>query len=316
MDRRRTGPAGHAAAVPRCAAPDPSEAPTIEGVSPPAPRPAVPAELGARSRRRRTGDAGHVHDVLVVGGGPVGVVVRLLAGRGRLGRGPGGEEGLPPREDLRRRADPPVGPPDRRHGHRGGPGRRPPLRRAAGPRLRQGARPALARAPELPLLRLRDHPPRPRRHRQRAGRQGRGHRVAGHRGGRAGPRARRRAGRPPGAGCRRAWARWSRRRPPGPPATVRARYVVVADGANSRFGRALGTTRDRDQPMGMALRGYYTSPGHDQPFIESHLDIRDGDGKVVPGYGWIFPLGRRPGQRRRRACCPPTDGGRASTPPP
>jgi menaquinone-9 beta-reductase len=73
--------------------------------------------------------------------------------------------------------------------------------------------------------------------------------------------------------------------------TVRARYVVVADGANSRFGRALGTTRDRDQPLGMALRGYYTSPGHDQPFIESHLDIRDHDGKVVPGYGWIFPLG-------------------------
>ncbi len=73
--------------------------------------------------------------------------------------------------------------------------------------------------------------------------------------------------------------------------SVRARYVVVADGANSRFGRALGAARDRNQPMGMALRGYYTSPGHDRSFIESHLDIRDGDGKVVPGYGWIFPLG-------------------------
>jgi geranylgeranyl reductase family protein len=72
---------------------------------------------------------------------------------------------------------------------------------------------------------------------------------------------------------------------------VRANYVVVADGANSRFGRALGTSRDRSQPMGMALRGYYRSPGHDQPFIESHLDIRDDSGKVVPGYGWIFPLG-------------------------
>jgi geranylgeranyl reductase family protein len=72
---------------------------------------------------------------------------------------------------------------------------------------------------------------------------------------------------------------------------VRARYVVVADGANSRFGRALGTERNRSQPMGMALRGYYNSPGHDQPFIESHLDIRDDEGKVVPGYGWIFPLG-------------------------
>jgi geranylgeranyl reductase family protein len=72
---------------------------------------------------------------------------------------------------------------------------------------------------------------------------------------------------------------------------VRARYVVVADGANSRFGRALGTSRDRTRPMGMALRGYYTSPMHNDPFIESHLDIRDGDGKVVPGYGWIFPMG-------------------------
>jgi menaquinone-9 beta-reductase len=72
---------------------------------------------------------------------------------------------------------------------------------------------------------------------------------------------------------------------------IRSRYVVVADGANSRFGRALGTARDRDLPMGMALRGYYTSPGHDRPFIESHLDIRDADGGVVPGYGWIFPMG-------------------------
>ncbi len=73
--------------------------------------------------------------------------------------------------------------------------------------------------------------------------------------------------------------------------SVRARYVVVADGSNSRFGRVLGIARDRNQPMGMALRGYYSSPGHDQPFIESHLDIRDGEGTVVPGYGWIFPLG-------------------------
>ncbi|MHB1518292.1 MAG: geranylgeranyl reductase family protein [Acidimicrobiales bacterium] len=72
---------------------------------------------------------------------------------------------------------------------------------------------------------------------------------------------------------------------------ITARYVVVADGSNSRFGRALGTTRDRNQPMGMALRTYYRSPGHDRPFIESFLDLRDGSGQVVPGYGWIFPLG-------------------------
>jgi geranylgeranyl reductase family protein len=72
---------------------------------------------------------------------------------------------------------------------------------------------------------------------------------------------------------------------------VRARYVVVADGANSRFGRALGTSRDRSYPLGMAIRGYYTSPRHDEPWIESHLDIRDKAGNVLPGYGWIFPLG-------------------------
>ena len=72
---------------------------------------------------------------------------------------------------------------------------------------------------------------------------------------------------------------------------VRGRYVVVADGSNSRIGRALGTTRQRGYPLGMALRGYYRSPRHDDPYIESHLDIRDAAGDVVPGYGWIFPLG-------------------------
>ncbi len=73
--------------------------------------------------------------------------------------------------------------------------------------------------------------------------------------------------------------------------SVRARYVIVADGANSRFGRALGTARNRTYPLGMAIRGYFTSPLHDDPWIESHLDIRDRDGNHLPGYGWIFPVG-------------------------
>ncbi|MEI6710053.1 MAG: geranylgeranyl reductase family protein [Actinomycetota bacterium] len=72
---------------------------------------------------------------------------------------------------------------------------------------------------------------------------------------------------------------------------IRAHYVVVADGQNSRIGRSLGTSRNREWPMGLALRGYYTSDRHDEPWIDSHLDIRDSSGKVVPGYGWIFPLG-------------------------
>lgn len=72
---------------------------------------------------------------------------------------------------------------------------------------------------------------------------------------------------------------------------IRARYVVVADGSNSRFGRALGSSRDRGAPIGMALRGYYTSDRHDDMYIESHLDLKDLSGAVVPGYGWIFPMG-------------------------
>lgn len=70
-----------------------------------------------------------------------------------------------------------------------------------------------------------------------------------------------------------------------------SRVVVVADGQNSRMGRELGVTRRKEWPMGLALRGYYTSDRHAEDWIESHLDIRSPEGDVVPGYGWIFPLG-------------------------
>jgi geranylgeranyl reductase family protein len=72
---------------------------------------------------------------------------------------------------------------------------------------------------------------------------------------------------------------------------VHARYVVVADGSLSRFGRALGTARDKRLPQGIAIRGYFASPRHDDPWIESALDVRDRQGNSLPGYGWIFPLG-------------------------
>lgn len=72
---------------------------------------------------------------------------------------------------------------------------------------------------------------------------------------------------------------------------VRARYVVVADGANSRFGRALGTFRTREWPYGTAIRTYWESPRHADPWIESALDVKDRNGHVMPGYGWIFPVG-------------------------
>jgi geranylgeranyl reductase family protein len=82
-----------------------------------------------------------------------------------------------------------------------------------------------------------------------------------------------------------------RKKEDGAERPVSARYVVVADGSNSRFGRMLGSARDRSYPMGMAVRGYFRSPRHDEPWIESHLDLRDKAGNSLPGYGWIFPVG-------------------------
>lgn len=73
--------------------------------------------------------------------------------------------------------------------------------------------------------------------------------------------------------------------------SITARYVVVADGANSRFGRALGTSRTRRWPYGTAIRTYWESPRHAEPWIESALDVKDRNGNTMPGYGWIFPVG-------------------------
>jgi geranylgeranyl reductase family protein len=71
---------------------------------------------------------------------------------------------------------------------------------------------------------------------------------------------------------------------------VRARYLVVADGSNSRLARALGARRDERYPLGLAARTYFRSELADDPFIESHLDLATDKG-VIPGYGWVFPLG-------------------------
>jgi len=75
------------------------------------------------------------------------------------------------------------------------------------------------------------------------------------------------------------------------PFTITAQYVIVADGANSRFGRALGTFRTREWPYGTAIRTYWESPLHADPWIESALDVKDRNGNSMPGYGWIFPVG-------------------------
>lgn len=67
--------------------------------------------------------------------------------------------------------------------------------------------------------------------------------------------------------------------------------LIVADGARSTLGRALGRTWHQETVYGVAVRGYIATPRADEPWITSHLELRSPDGKVLPGYGWIFPLG-------------------------
>ncbi len=72
---------------------------------------------------------------------------------------------------------------------------------------------------------------------------------------------------------------------------ITARLTVVAEGANSRFGRLIGISRNKNFPHGIAIRGYFNSAQDKEPWVESHLDLRDKDGNSLPGYGWLFPLG-------------------------
>ena len=67
--------------------------------------------------------------------------------------------------------------------------------------------------------------------------------------------------------------------------------TIIADGSQNRFGRELGVTRRKDYPLGLAARGYFSSPRSTDPFLESQLDLRDSSGATMPGYGWVFPLG-------------------------
>jgi len=81
------------------------------------------------------------------------------------------------------------------------------------------------------------------------------------------------------------------RRDTGATEEVRGRYVVVADGATSRFGRAIGTYRDPDLPLATAIRGYWESLRTDDTWLDSTLELRDREGRAMPGYGWVFPEG-------------------------
>lgn len=72
---------------------------------------------------------------------------------------------------------------------------------------------------------------------------------------------------------------------------VACRTLIVADGARSTLGRVLGRQWHQETVYGVAARGYLASPRSDEPWLTSHLELRSPDGTVLPGYGWIFPLG-------------------------
>lgn len=72
---------------------------------------------------------------------------------------------------------------------------------------------------------------------------------------------------------------------------VRARFVIVADGVRSTFGKKLGRAWHRGEVYGIAARSYCETPNSKEPWIHSHLELRDDAGVAQPGYGWIFPLG-------------------------
>ncbi|QNI09276.1 NAD(P)/FAD-dependent oxidoreductase [Mycobacterium kubicae] len=75
---------------------------------------------------------------------------------------------------------------------------------------------------------------------------------------------------------------------------VACRQLIVADGARSTLGRKLGRRWHQETVYGVAARGYLATARGDDPWLTSHLELRGPDGskdKVLPGYGWIFPLG-------------------------
>lgn len=80
----------------------------------------------------------------------------------------------------------------------------------------------------------------------------------------------------------------------GDDVTYRAPLVISADGVSGRLALAMGIQRREDRPLGVAVRTYFTSPRHDDDWLESWLELWDGEpgaSHLLPGYGWVFGVG-------------------------
>lgn len=71
---------------------------------------------------------------------------------------------------------------------------------------------------------------------------------------------------------------------------IRCATLIVADGVRSPVGKLLGRTWHRRYAYGVAARAYISSGRSDDQWITSHLELRNADDELVPGYGWVFPL--------------------------
>ncbi len=84
---------------------------------------------------------------------------------------------------------------------------------------------------------------------------------------------------------------------------LRAATVIAADGASSPVARAVGMVQDAKRPHAVAMRAHFPAnrPIADDNVIESYLELRDegSSGALLPGYGWIFPMGRDPSGQSR-----------------
>ena len=88
-----------------------------------------------------------------------------------------------------------------------------------------------------------------------------------------------------------------------------ADVVLAADGNSTRTAVSLGMHKRDDRPLGVAVRTYFTSPRHNDDWMEGWLELdspashasqarrgaRAGSlrksGKPLPGYGWVFGVG-------------------------
>ncbi|MBD0692828.1 geranylgeranyl reductase family protein [Streptomyces sp. CBMA123] len=78
------------------------------------------------------------------------------------------------------------------------------------------------------------------------------------------------------------------------PVEYRAPIVVAADGNSTRLSVAMKRYRRTDRAMGVAYRTYFTTPRHEDRYLEAWLDLRDPTDpahRLLPGYAWVFGMG-------------------------